>query len=80
MIPAMGLNAHRQCLAGVADKFHIDSWLPIVEAAAEVCGVKYGKPSATAARPSPDHRITLARSVFFPFTRNVYPGARRLDR
>lgn len=70
----MGLERTASVLQGVPTNFHIDSLLPIVEAAAEVCGVKYEYQSDNGRRL---RRITdHARAAVFSIHENVYPGAK----
>ncbi len=68
----MGLERTAATLQGVDSNFHIDTLLPIVEAAAEVCGVKYDPRSETGRRL---RRITdHVRACTFAVHENVYPG------
>lgn len=68
----MGLERTASVLQGVPTNFHIDSLFPIVEAAAEVCGVKYEYKSDIGRRL---RRITdHARAAVFAIHENVYPG------
>ncbi|MCM2371830.1 alanine--tRNA ligase [Aporhodopirellula aestuarii] len=68
----MGLERTASVLQGVPTNFHIDSLLPIVHAAAEVCGVKYEYQSDNGRRL---RRITdHARAAVFSIHENVYPG------
>jgi alanyl-tRNA synthetase len=70
----MGLERTASVLQGVPTNFHIDSLLPIVHAAAEVCGVKYEYQSDNGRRL---RRITdHARAAVFAIHENVYPGAK----
>jgi alanyl-tRNA synthetase len=70
----MGLERTASVLQGVPTNFHIDSLFPIVEAAAEVCGVKYDYESDNGRRL---RRITdHARASVFTIHENVYPGAK----
>jgi alanyl-tRNA synthetase len=68
----MGLERTASVLQGQSTNFHIDILRPIVEAAAEVCGIRY--------RPDDDHgrrlrRITdHIRACTFAIHENVYPG------
>jgi alanyl-tRNA synthetase len=68
----MGLERTASVLQGQSTNFHIDILRPIVEAAAEVCGVTYN--------PGDDHgrrlrRITdHIRACTFAIHENVYPG------
>ncbi|OYV81606.1 MAG: alanine--tRNA ligase, partial [Planctomycetia bacterium 21-64-5] len=71
----MGLERTAAVLQGVDSNFHIDILRPIVEAAAEVCGLKYD--------PASDHgrrlrRITdHVRACTFAIHENVYPGNKK---
>ena len=68
----MGLERTASVLQGVSTNFHIDSLRPIVEAAAEVVGVKYDPDSDNGRRL---RRITdHARACAFSIHENVYPG------
>ncbi|WP_047815820.1 alanine--tRNA ligase [Rhodopirellula islandica] len=68
----MGLERTASVLQGVPTNFHIDSLFPIVEAASEVCGVKYEYESDNGRRL---RRITdHARASVFAVHENVYPG------
>ncbi len=68
----MGLERTASVLQGVPTNFHIDSLFPIVQAAAEVCGVKYEYESDHGRRL---RRITdHARAAVFAIHENVYPG------
>lgn len=68
----MGLERTASVLQGVPTNFHIDSLFPIVQAAAEVCGVKYEYQSDHGRRL---RRITdHARAAVFAIHENVYPG------
>jgi len=68
----MGLERTAAVLQGVTSNFHIDILLPIVEAAADVCKVKYDKTSENARRLRriADH----VRACTFAIHENVYPG------
>ena len=67
----MGLERTASVLQGVPTNFHIDSLFPIVEAASEVCGVKYKYDSDNGRRL---RRITdHARASVFAIHENVYP-------
>lgn len=71
----MGLERTAAVLQDVPTNFHIDILLPIVEAAAEVCGVKYAYESDTGRRL---RRITdHIRACAFAVHENVYPGANK---
>ncbi len=68
----MGLERTAATLQGVPTNYHIDILMPIVEAAAEVCGVKYDYASDTGRRL---RRITdHVRACTFAVHENVYPG------
>ncbi|MFK8113302.1 MAG: alanine--tRNA ligase [Rubripirellula sp.] len=68
----MGLERTASVLQGVPTNFHIDSLFPIVQAASEVCGVKYEYESDNGRRL---RRITdHARASVFAIHENVYPG------
>ncbi len=69
----MGLERIAATLQGVETNFHIDSLLPIVEAAAEICGIKYDAKSENGRRL---RRITdHVRACTMAIHENVYPGA-----
>ncbi|QEG42407.1 alanine--tRNA ligase [Roseimaritima ulvae] len=69
----MGLERTASVLQGVPTNFHIDSLLPIVQAAAEVVGVPYEYESDNGRRL---RRITdHVRASTFAVHENVYPGA-----
>ncbi len=71
----MGLERTAATLQGVPTNYHIDNLLPIVEAAAEVCGVKYEYLSENGRRL---RRITdHVRACTFAVHENVYPGANK---
>jgi len=71
----MGLERTAAALQDVETNFHIDSLMPIVEAAAEVCGVKYEYASDNGRRL---RRITdHVRACTFAVHENVYPGAQK---
>jgi alanyl-tRNA synthetase len=62
-------------LQGVPTNYHIDILLPIVQAAAEVCGTKYEYESDNGRRL---RRITdHVRACTFAVHENVYPGANK---
>ncbi len=71
----MGLERAAATLQGVRSNYDIDILLPIVRAAAEVCGVAYD--------PASDHgrrlrRITdHVRAATFAIHENVYPGSNK---
>ena len=68
----MGLERTAATLQGVPTNYHIDNLLPIVEAAADVCGVKYDYASDNGRRL---RRITdHVRACTFAVHENVYPG------
>ena len=68
----MGLERTAAALQDVETNFHIDSLMPIVNAAAEVCGVDYQYDSENGRRL---RRITdHARACAFAVHENVYPG------
>lgn len=71
----MGLERTAAALQNVETNFHIDNLLPIVEAAADVCGVKYEYQSDNGRRL---RRITdHVRACTFAVHENVYPGANK---
>ncbi len=71
----MGLERCAATLQGVLTNYHIDSILPIVLAAAEVCGTKYEYESDNGRRL---RRITdHVRACTFAVHENVYPGANK---
>ncbi|TWU43353.1 Alanine--tRNA ligase [Novipirellula aureliae] len=68
----MGLERTASVLQGTTTNFHIDNLFPIVQAASEVCGVKYDYESDNGRRL---RRITdHARASVFAIHENVYPG------
>lgn len=68
----MGLERAAAVLQGVDTNFHIDILRPIVEAAAQVCGVKYEPASENGRRL---RRITdHVRACSMAIHENVYPG------
>ncbi|KAA5543107.1 alanine--tRNA ligase [Roseiconus nitratireducens] len=68
----MGLERTASVLQGVPTNFHIDTLKPIVDAAADVVGVKYELESDNGRRL---RRITdHARACTFAIHENVYPG------
>lgn len=68
----MGLERTAAQLQGVDTNYHIDILRPIVEAAAEVCGVKYDAQSEHGRRL---RRITdHVRACSFAIHENVHPG------
>ena len=68
----MGLERTAAVLQGVETNFHIDILRPLVEAAGEVCGVKYEPESENGRRLRriADH----VRACTFAVHENVYPG------
>jgi alanyl-tRNA synthetase len=68
----MGLERTASVLQGVTTNFHIDILKPLVEAAAEVCGVKYDPQheNGRRLRRIADH----VRACTFAIHENVYPG------
>lgn len=68
----MGLERTASVMQGVETNFHIDILRPIVEAAAEVCGVKYNPAddNGRRLRRVADH----VRACTFAVHENVYPG------
>ena len=68
----MGLERTASVLQKTSTNYHIDSLLPIVEAAAEVCATKYDPASENGRRL---RRITdHIRACTFAIHENVYPG------
>jgi alanyl-tRNA synthetase len=71
----MGLERTASTLQRVPTNFHIDNLMPIVLAAAEVCGTKYDYESDNGRRL---RRITdHVRACSFAVHENVYPGANK---
>ncbi len=71
----MGLERAAACLQGVPTNFHIDILKPILEAAAEVCGVRYEYRSEHGRRL---RRITdHVRACTMAIHENVYPGPQK---
>ena len=71
----IGLERTAAALQGAPTNYHIDILLPIVQAAAEVCGVEYQLASETGRRL---RRITdHVRACTFAVHENVYPGANK---
>lgn len=71
----MGLERTVATLQGVPTNYHIDNLMPILQAAAEVCGVKYTLDSDAGRRC---RRITdHVRACTFAVHENVYPGANK---
>ncbi|TWT39390.1 alanine--tRNA ligase [Blastopirellula retiformator] len=71
----MGLERTAATLQGVTTNYHIDILRPIVEAAAEICGVKYvpEEDNGRRLRRITDH----IRACTFAIHENVYPGAQK---
>ena len=71
----MGLERTAAALQDVETNFHIDILMPIVQAAAEVCGVeyKYDSDNGRRLRRITDH----VRACTFAVHENVYPGANK---
>jgi alanyl-tRNA synthetase len=71
----MGLERTAAVLQGVDSNFHIDILQPIVEAAAEVCGIEYdpGSDDGRRLRRITDH----VRACSFAIHEEVYPGPKR---
>ncbi|MEN0109735.1 MAG: alanine--tRNA ligase, partial [Planctomycetota bacterium] len=71
----MGLERTAAVLQGVPTNYHIDTLLPLVEAAGEVCGVKYAYESDNGRRLRriADH----VRACTFAVHENVYPGPQK---
>ncbi|MEM8943559.1 MAG: alanine--tRNA ligase [Planctomycetota bacterium] len=68
----MGLERTAAALQDVETNFHIDSLMPIVQSASEVCGIDYSYDSENGRRL---RRITdHARACAFSVHENVYPG------
>ncbi|MEM9186922.1 MAG: alanine--tRNA ligase [Planctomycetota bacterium] len=71
----MGLERTAAALQDVETNFHIDSLMPIVDAAAEVCGARYAYDTEDGRRL---RRITdHVRACAFAVHENVYPGANK---
>ncbi|GAA4425327.1 alanine--tRNA ligase [Bremerella cremea] len=71
----MGLERTAATLQGVTTNYHIDILRPIVEAAGEICGVKYDPDSDNGRRL---RRITdHIRACTMAVHENVYPGANK---
>jgi alanyl-tRNA synthetase len=68
----MGLERTASVMQNVESNFHIDILLPLVEGAAEVCGLKYDAKSENGRRVRriADH----VRACTFAIHENVYPG------
>ena len=73
----MGLERIAATLQGVETNFHIDTLRPVVEAAAEITGLKYEPDSDTGRflRRITDH----VRACSFSIHENVYPGASKAE-
>ena len=73
--PAWAWSGRPPTLQGVPTNYHIDILLPLVQAAAEVCGMKYESESDNGRRL---RRITdHVRACTFAVHENVYPGANK---
>jgi alanyl-tRNA synthetase len=71
----MGMERTASVLQNVTTNFHIDILMPIVQAAAEVCGVHYEYESDNGRRL---RRITdHVRACTFAIHENVYPGPKK---
>ena len=71
----MGLERTAATLQGVSTNYHIDILQPIVDTAAEVCGLKYESKSEEGRRL---RRITdHVRACTMAVHENVYPGAQK---
>ncbi|MDO5565982.1 MAG: alanine--tRNA ligase, partial [Planctomycetia bacterium] len=71
----MGLERTAAALQGVDTNFHIDILRPLVEAAAEICGVKYDDQDLTNDNGRRLRRIAdHVRACTFAVHENVYPG------
>lgn len=69
----MGLERTAAVLQGCSTNFHIDTLMPIVEAAAEICGVKYEEETDNGRRL---RRITdHVRACSLAIHENTYPGS-----
>jgi alanyl-tRNA synthetase len=71
----MGLERIAAVMQGVDTNYHIDTLLPLVEAAAEICGTSYdrGEEGGRRLRRISDH----VRACVFSIHENVYPGANK---
>jgi alanyl-tRNA synthetase len=71
----MGLERTASVLQGVETNFHIDILRPLVEAAGEICGVRYvpGEETGRRLRRIADH----IRACSFAVHENVYPGNKK---
>ena len=71
----MGLERVTSVLQGVETNFHIDSLRPLVDAAAEICSVKYDDVDLTNDNGRRLRRIAdHIRACTFAIHENVYPG------
>ena len=71
----MGMERTASVLQNVTTNFHIDILMPIVQAAAEVCGIHYQYESDNGRRL---RRITdHVRACTFAIHENVYPGPKK---
>jgi alanyl-tRNA synthetase len=71
----MGLERTAATLQGVPTNYHIDNLMPIVLAAADICGIRYDYESDNGRRL---RRITdHVRACTFAVHENVYPGANK---
>ncbi len=71
----MGLERTAATLQGCSTNFHIDTLMPIVQAAAEICGVKYEEASDNGRRL---RRITdHVRACSLAIHENTYPGPQK---
>ncbi len=68
----MGLERTAAVLQGVETNYHIDILRPLVEAAAEICGVSYEPESETGRRLR--RIVDHVRACTFAIHENVYPG------
>jgi alanyl-tRNA synthetase len=71
----MGLERIAAVMQGVDTNYHIDTLLPLVEAAAEICGTSYDREEegGRRLRRISDH----LRACVFSIHENVYPGANK---
>ena len=72
----MGLERMAAVMQGVETNFHIDILRPLVEAAGEVCRVKYDPEPATTAAGCGGSPTTSAPARL-PFTRTCYPDNKK---
>ncbi len=71
----MGLERAAACLQGVSTNYHIDLLRPVLDAAAEVCGLNYDAKSDNGRRL---RRITdHVRACTMAVHENVYPGPQK---